>query len=109
MAYKRASQLEHICVSKRLEFLLSNKGHVVKPITTSRDYGITAVIGRTNHGITTNHGESRHHGITAVMAADEKKEMKDTKLSQPERKSEPEEENMENKEIVGEKECKEMK
>ena len=99
MAYKRASQLEHISVSKRLEFLLSNKGHVVKPITTSRDHGITAVIGRTNHGIVTNHGESRHHGITAVMAADEKKEKLDIKMEQAERKPEPEEENIE-KEVI---------
>ena len=93
MAYKRASQLEHISVSKRLEFLLNNKGHFVKPITTSRDHGITAVIGRTNHG------ESRHHGITAVMAADEKKEKLDIKMEQAERKPEPEEENIE-KEVI---------
>ena len=104
MAYKRASQLEHINVSKRLEFLLNNKGHVVKPITTSRDHGITAVIGRTNHGVVINHGESRHQGITAVIAADEKKEKLDIKMEQPERKPEPEEENIEKKEIVGGKE-----
>ena len=76
----------------------------MKPITTSRDHGITAVIGRTNHGVVINHGESRHHGITAVMAADEKKEKLNIKMEQPERKPEPEEENIEKKEIVGGKE-----